>query len=322
MTDADGTVLPWSRQGTAERVRFNAKWSARKARYAALAGWRWYAPGLVVDAELRGVYEIYLPWQEFRRDLRRLALSCLPHASWLPRVLRAPSGGCCAGAGLSLPDFWAALPPRFAGQVTFSASELPVLLCALADPPRYGTAAGRYPDQLAWLRDWSRARQPRERMDVLDVGCGTGQGTYELAGALRCQIPDLHVVGVTAEPLEAWMARQRQTPHDLRPHRTFPPAPTGAAVCFVCGDARRLPFSRSFDLVVANGLVGGPMFQGEACDMMLEQVAGCLTSGGVFTLANHFHDGFTGNIQGLKNAVRQRGWRVEETATHLVLRRG
>jgi trans-aconitate 2-methyltransferase len=69
---------------------------------------------------------------------------------------------------------------------------------------------------------------------VLDIGCGDGFLTREIAHRL----PHGYIVGVDASPRMVTTAG-----------RSGPPAPAGPA--FVCADARRLPFGRSFDMVVS-----------------------------------------------------------------------
>ena len=69
---------------------------------------------------------------------------------------------------------------------------------------------------------------------VLDIGCGDGFLTREIADRL----PRGYIVGVDASP--------RMVATAGRPAR---PAPAGPV--FVCADARRLPFGRSFDMVVS-----------------------------------------------------------------------
>ncbi|WP_431240362.1 class I SAM-dependent methyltransferase [Mycolicibacterium aichiense] len=69
---------------------------------------------------------------------------------------------------------------------------------------------------------------------VLDIGCGDGFLTAEIAGRL----PHGYIVGVDASPRMVATAAHRGP--------AFPAGPV-----FVCADARRLPFGRSFDMVVS-----------------------------------------------------------------------
>ena len=69
---------------------------------------------------------------------------------------------------------------------------------------------------------------------VLDVGCCDGFLTREIAD----RHPRGCIIGVDASPRMVATARQ-----------AGPPGPAGPV--FVCGDARRLPFGSSFDMVVS-----------------------------------------------------------------------
>lgn len=94
---------------------------------------------------------------------------------------------------------------------------------------------------------------------VLDVGCGDGFLTREIADRL----PRGSIIGVDASPRMVAAARQ-----------AGPPGPAGPV--FVCGDARRLPFVSSFDMVVSfNALHWVPQL-GEA----LTAIAEALRPGG------------------------------------------
>jgi trans-aconitate 2-methyltransferase len=69
---------------------------------------------------------------------------------------------------------------------------------------------------------------------VLDIGCGDGFLTREIA----TRLPRGYIVGVDASPRMVAAAEQ-----------AGPSAAAGPV--FVCADARRLPFARSFDMVVS-----------------------------------------------------------------------
>ena len=105
-----------------------------------------------------------------------------------------------------------------------------------SDPDAYRRAARRY-DQLfgrlnAGLRGLAlKMFPPREGMDVLDVGCGTG---LQLAGYQQARC---HVSGIDASPAMLTVARRR----------------LGDNASLQLGDATRLPYpDRAFDLVLAS----------------------------------------------------------------------
>jgi SAM-dependent methyltransferase len=305
---------------------FNARWHLKLLQFRRLRTTPWWAPGLIITPEIRTAYELHLPIREFFHDLRRLAVLCLPHPAWVPTVLQRPDDSVYAApvpAYPSLADFWAASPDAVAGRLQFSLPELWPLFCTLADPPRFGTNVARYPDQLGWLRQWLVCA-PRQRLRLLDLGCGTGHGTFELAAlAQDCALPRVSATGVTREVLEVWMAQKRFLPHD--PTRTQSLRRIAARASmhpkFLVGDIERLPLLGQFDLIISNGLVGGRFLnRPDALSRLLIQLEPLLAPGGLVSLANSFHAGCDASLRSFRQLARARGWQVAgERSTHLRL---
>lgn len=133
-----------------------------------------------------------------------------------------------------------------------------------------GAAAARYDDEAAprFARVYANiARQVVDdykitRGRALDIGCGPGQLTLELA-----RITELEVVGLDIEPEAVAIARGHADAMGLD-HR----------VSFVAGDAHSLPFSDdSFDLVFSRGTL--PFLRDHA--LALQEVYRVLRPGGV-----------------------------------------
>jgi SAM-dependent methyltransferase len=239
---------------------FNAKWERRFSDFASSSPSPLWTPGLIPSRESRYWHERYLPVREYCRNLAATLRPALPHPDWGPTCL-------CGPRFLAITDFWRALPPAFAGRLTWSENELLPLACALAAPSQFGTAAQRYPAQICELRNWLAQRGSGS---LLDLGCGTGEGTAELAalGFSPC-------VGVTVEPLEAWMASQR-----------FP------TCSFSAGDVLQLERPDRFDIIVCNGLIGGPMLNRDAAFAVLAtRLEALLAPDGLICLADRFHAG-------------------------------
>ncbi len=293
---------------------FNSKWASRHSLFAQRVPPPWWAHGLVLDSDVRQQYENYLPVGEFKRDLHALARCMLPDPDWTPSALKTTKGcGCCSWGEkhASLPDLWQTMSAEFAGKLRFELDEMLPLFCALADPPRFGTDFGRYSQQLDLLRNWL-FDIPRSRCRALDLGCGTGQGTWELTALLRHGgVRKPLVTGVTYEPLEAWMAGNRQLPHDLRRAAVFKGFSCEDTPEFVVADVNDMPFGcrHNVDLIICNGLIGGPfLHHEEQIEKLLAAFRGMLRPDGVVTVANHFHDGRVQRLNDFAAAARRNGW--------------
>ena len=90
--------------------------------------------------------------------------------------------------------------------------------------------------QQAWAREIINRLGLRGGEQILDVGCGDGKVTAEMAQAVPCG----SVTGMDASPDMIAFAR-----------KTFPPA-KNPNLRFQVGDARQIDFSARFDLVFSN----------------------------------------------------------------------
>ncbi|MBO7532958.1 MAG: class I SAM-dependent methyltransferase, partial [Victivallales bacterium] len=226
----------------------NICWSRRYAVWCRYAGGGWWGRGSVVSPEMRGFYEKFLPFNEFKHSLITIGEQILESPDWVPNILRSNDI-------LSLPDFWAMLPDAFAGRVTFTEDELFPLFCAIADPSRFGTADNRYPKQLRQIGDFVKRTGQGRAVRILDLGCGIGLGTYELA-QIAAAVGGT-AVGVTSEHLEVWMASHRRLPHDAARERLFRRYPEDLPVTFSYGFAESYRDGSMYDVIVCNGLAGG-----------------------------------------------------------------
>jgi SAM-dependent methyltransferase len=296
-------------------------------RWAELAGNCWChlpdpGPGaLYVEHDWRLQLNTYLPWSQFRQSLRGIGRCFLPGEDWLPFPLNVAQGPLQNLAPEETPDnladFWELLPAGRWGQTTFSPDELLPLFCSLADPPRFGTDCQRYPRQrnifLALLE-----QNPMDRpLSILDLGCGVGLGTYELASVTALVTGrDPRVVGLTREPLEVWMAMHRTLPHDSRRH--FPDYP---GTCkFQVGTASEFQLDAQFDYIFCNGLAGGRFLASQGdLRSFLYSCQRHLRPGGHVLLANHFHQGFQRACENLAQLASAAGWKISGDWQNLVL---
>jgi len=268
--------------------RFNQKWLAKYDQFKSYSYPPWWAPGLILNDEIRGNYERYLPISEYLQDLRDLLLPFLSAQTWLPRVLYD-------GEIQSLPDLWKLLPEHLAGKIIWDNKDLLPLGCALASPSKNGTSLGRYPEQIEYLSSNFIPSQSGNLL-ALDMGCSTGQGTYELATTLEQHIEKWFVLGITNEPLEAWMAATRNFPHQI-PDTTSETRTVSSlikrSVSFISADIMNFAVSTPVDLILCNGLIGGPNLRNEKDYPKLWNVLSSqLKKGGMLLIGNRFHEGY------------------------------
>ncbi|MFA4944359.1 MAG: hypothetical protein WC789_06630 [Lentisphaeria bacterium] len=306
---------------------FQRRWGERERLFRRHAPPPHWEPGLAITPALRRLYERFLPLDEWLRDLAALARRRLPDRSWLPRPLRDADGhGLADEPGAppwpALPDLWRELPPSLAGRVTFTEAELAGLWRALANPARFGTGFGRYPAQLERIRArGQRLRAGAESataspLRLLDAGCGTGEGTAEAAAAFAAAAGrPVAALGLTWEPLEVQMALER------RPQLQAA-AGGGATLDFRAGDVLAPPAGLGrFDLVLVNGLVGGPYLErDDAFRALLAALAPWLRSPhGRALLAQRFHAGRQAAVARFAALARQHGWQVAGSLADLEL---
>lgn len=276
----------------------------RFSTYAATCPVPLPAPGLIITPEIRLQSELYLPIKEISRLFDRLYAAALSYA---PIVSSTPFHRCASWA-----DCFITLP----GWLQFSANPACLLQRLLEDqslltrflffsflPGRFnGAGFGRYPDQLSWLRQNLTKRSGFLRM--LDAACGSGEGTWELAELLAghgWQPEQVQLEGWTLEPLEVWAAETRSLPHEPRRERQYQQRLQpllgqgwGERISFRVVDLLTAQVeSQGFDLILCNGLLGGPIInQPSQLQQLLEQLAGLLSQGGVLLVADHFHAGW------------------------------
>ncbi len=257
------------------------------------------APGLIITPEIRIQSELYLPISEITAAFYHLYRAALTYP---PRTASTPFHNASSWA-----DLFVALPPDF----QFSANPAHLLEALLADrslltrflfasflPPRFYGGFGRYPGQQAFIQRWLQSYTiPAVR--CLDAACGTGEGAYDLALLLseRGVTPESAVIhGWTVEPLEVWAAAERCFPHDPHREATFREYTSPLSrynISFSCVDLTHTVTETQFDLILCNGLLGGPIIhQREDVERVVAQLAGLLAPGGVLLAADHFHGGW------------------------------
>ncbi|GFO53502.1 hypothetical protein GMSM_05090 [Geomonas sp. Red276] len=178
------------------------------------------------------------------------------------------------------------------------------LLFALFLPRHFGGSFDRYPLQRAWVTGWLREERGRlgGRVRLLDSACGSGEGSYCLAEAVLAAgyRPEASLVTAsTLEEFELFAGAHGFLPHDRQREREYRArvAPiinqSGLVMEFRLEEVGMLADRGAFDVVVCNGLLGGPLLHEEnelarAVHGLAERVA----PGGVLLAADRFHAGW------------------------------
>ena len=281
-----------------------------------------WAPGLVIDNEMRGLTEALFPMAPvaalFDLVLRRacrfapmLAGSYLhSSASWLDFLNRFRPRISCADPAATL------------RAIARDAERRRSFLFALLLPHHFGGGFDRYPLQSRWVEGWLRENFGRSkgRIRLLDSACGSGEGSYALAEtALAAGIggEDCVVHGSTLEPIELFAAAHAFFPHDPERERDYRRrvAPllepqSGVRFEFYLEEIGSQRIREPYHLVLCNGLLGGPLLHdpGELAKGVAA-LASRLVPGGVLLAADRFHAGWRQKVplQMLEGIMQEHG---------------
>jgi chemotaxis methyl-accepting protein methylase len=265
-----------------------------------------WTPGLLVTAEMRHQYELYLPIAEIKT-----ALSVLCHKSCRYEPSFASTN---LFRALSWPDAVARLQPlkvqlnpaNLLRQLAADEELRFAFLAALFIPKSFGGGFGRYPVQAEFLHGWLAGQKERlaGKVAILDAACGSGEGAYDAAEMLlQLGYSDsLSIVeGSTLEPLELVAAAYGWFPHDRLRSVSFRER---VRPLLACGGENMIHFLqedlcsplmelKKYDVIICNGLLGGPLLHvKEALAMVINQLANRLNPGGILLAADHFHQGW------------------------------
>lgn len=281
-----------------------------------------WAPGLVLDHEMRGLTEALFPMAQlkpvfdllFRRGCR-----------FSPYLAGTPLHGAA-----SWPDLLSRLHPfpsqadpgALLRELAGDGEKRRRFLFSLFLPRHYGAAFDRYPLQSRWLSGWLGNNFSRldGRIRALDSACGSGEGTYGVAELIRAAGfggEGSAVDGSTREPIELFAAAHLFFPHDPEREREYrcKVAPllgsTDAPVMEFYLDEVGKPGGRErYDLVLCNGLLGGPLLHepGELA-RAIGGLASRLAPGGLLLAADRFHAGWRLRVpvKTLAAALREHG---------------
>ena len=275
-------------------------------------------PGLQITSEINYQCEMWLPLAELRRHFYQFYRQALTYSPVLSSTPFASSPS------------WAAVSsgfPAFLKQFTNPAALLHRMLID-ADlrtrflfwsfmPERfYGAGSDRYLEQAAAIAAWLHRRSPNcGTLRCLDAASGDGTAGYGLV-RLLCEQgwrPERFAVeGWTLDPLEVWSAAYGRFPHNLGRESRFRAV---TAPVFEQGAHHSLEFravdltaladtdtsnrSDRFDLVVCNGLLGGPLLnRQDDVRNVVSALRRLLAPGGMLLAADRFHGGWKKKIPG------------------------
>lgn len=268
-----------------------AWWRTREAAFLAHAPLDIEPPDLVITAEEHRQSNAWLPRGPLTDDVARAlggwfdlaALGLDPRAtdlgrwrSWLDARARLP---------LVRRFFFPAALLEALADAAF-AHDLLFELCA---PPAMGSELGRYgarPGEVAALAP------PVDVLLAWDAGCGTGEGTWELAYALCARAARVDALGTTPCPLQRLMAERRDRPHDpargaaLRAFVDAGPRER-CRVWFLVHDVRRDP-PRPSHVIACHGVLGEAIDDPPEVERVVGALAGALLPGGVLSVADRF----------------------------------
>lgn len=197
-------------------------------------------------------------------------------------------------------------PARMLGELLADAGQLRVFLFRNFLPGRYGGDFHRYPAQETWLAGWLRQRAKGQSggMTCLDAACGCGEGTYRLAELVATagfSPGQIRITGATIEPFELFAAAHGYFPHDTGRQESFrrqalhcAPPDIAQRIDFIPLDLTKPePRAGRYDLILCNGLLGGPMLHEERqLERVCAELSGLLADSGVVLAADRFHGGW------------------------------
>ncbi|MBW4054118.1 MAG: chemotaxis protein CheR [Proteobacteria bacterium] len=275
----------------------------RFASYADTNPAPFIAPGLVITPEIRRQSEMYLPIAEITKIFNRLYCATLDYP---PILSSSPFHN-----ALSWADTFVGLPP----QMQFSINPSTLLERLLNDrnllteflfasflPHRFYGGFRRYIGQAVCIRKWLLERK-KAGVRCLDAACGTGEDSYGLATLLLergFDREEMQIESWTIDPLEVWAGAHCSFPHDRQREARFREETAAlfergyeARICFRCVDLTNPPAAAPFDLILCNGLLGGPLLhEAQLVKNIVSTLAGMLAPGGIILAADSFHAGW------------------------------
>jgi chemotaxis methyl-accepting protein methylase len=314
-----------------ELARRVARLGERYRVYCGCYPYGLWAPGLAVEREMRILTEAYLPMDEILRGFDRFFSAALKFPPFRPASILHNSTDWLDILQRLQPLACRPNPASLLGRLMKDEEYRRRFIFANFMPARYGGGFVRYAGQAGFLAVWLAANRSRLAAGVrcLDAGCGSGEGTYELAQLLMDKgfaLDSIYVRGATVEHLELFAAAHAYFPHDPEREEQYRQR---IRPLFHCGAVERIRFhledlksidstgEKGYDIILCNGLLGGPLLHDpEELRRTVHSLCGRLSSGGILLAASRFHGGWKKLLsdQALSEIFRACGLKMVEVA--------
>ncbi|OGT98114.1 MAG: hypothetical protein A2079_00865 [Geobacteraceae bacterium GWC2_48_7] len=273
------------------------------AAYAAYAPLPWPARGLVLTPEDHYQSELWLPLSVITPVFYRFYQAALKYP---PILSSTPFATASSWAGIvaSLPAGFHASSPAVILKQLLEEHELRLKFLFHSFMPQrfYGKGFDRYPEQHNFIRSY--VQELKGKVNCLDAACGDGFGCYTLGRMLLEHkiAPELfRIEGWTLDPLECWSAAHGNFPHDNR--KTIDYQKFLESLIARGGDLSIIFKQRDlldkgsktghFDLIICNGLLGGPIIHEKyVLNNLIVRLGELLAPGGMLLVADNFHAGW------------------------------
>ncbi|MCH2175181.1 MAG: class I SAM-dependent methyltransferase [Lentisphaeria bacterium] len=238
--------------------------------------WRWQK--YLKNTSLSITYKF--PIQYFEAEFKALTAYFLPEMYW-PTILKKKK------SFSSLKDFWSFLPAELQGHLNWELPEWIRIISFLASPTKMGTQADRYPEMYDIISPYLD-----QGFKLLDIGCGTGQGTCALFQKLSRQFHTFELTGRTLEALDVYWA-QKQINYSY-PKFEYPKVIPNykQKLLFEQQDILDFDEKERWDLIICNGLLWGPAMNENKSKYVLNLMLNGLKENAYIYLENDFHEGF------------------------------
>jgi hypothetical protein len=276
--------------------------ASRFRSYAASYPLPLWSPGLVITNEMRGFTEALFPIAEARAVFELVLRHGCRFPPMLPTSYLHSTSNWLDLLDKLQPQVSNADPAATLRELALDGSKRREFLFALMLPRHFGGGFDRYPLQSQWLSGWLGENHDRlkGRIRGLDSACGSGEGTYalaEIADAAGHERAEIH--GSTIEEIELFAAAHAYFPHDPERERDYRAkvAPLlekpALQMEFFLEDVGSKPDRGEYDVVLCNGLLGGPLLHEPAeLSGAVRELACRVAPGGVLLAADRFHAGW------------------------------